>query len=309
MRRLGRLTRNIREILQISKELSSEEVRELADKRFRIALVGSPARTSEVSEQMLEGLSSSEREKSREYLLCSTTVPTEPTDILIDCGGAEDAIVGEHYTWLLPEHGAAVAKRVIANLPGLAVALARRFPIFRESAVEHLVKEASRVNGQIAMISAIPGLVPVAGMFLPPAAVADIVLLTKNQVILLLKIAAALGLSYHTRDRLKEIVPVVAGAMGWRSLARESVGIVPGGVGVLVKGAIAYAGTFVVGRSAYWFWTTGEQLSRRQKEKLYRQMLEEAMRMLTPPAKTASYDTASDPAEDTRTGGQGNATE
>ncbi len=296
VRRRTGLSRHIHEILQISKELSTDEVRELADKRFRIALVGSTMRTHDVAEQLLEGLPLPEREKSREFLMCSSTVPSEPVDILIDCGGAEESLLGEHYTWLLPEHAPMVARRITNDLPGLAVALARRFPIFREPAVEYLIKEASRVNGQIAMLSAIPGVIPVASVFLPPAAVADIVLLTKNQILLLLKIAAALGLSYHTRDRLKEIVPVVAGAMGWRSLAREFVGIVPGGVGVLVKGAIAYAGTYMVGKSAYWFWTTGEHLSRKQKEKLYRQMLEEATRMLTPPA---TQDVSSTAEEDT----------
>lgn len=299
MRRMGRLSRHIREILQISKELSTDEVRELADKPFRIALVGSAIRTHDVSEQLLEGLSPAERGRSRQCLVCSPQLPDEPADIVIDCGGGTKTIIGEHYTWLLPEQGAQVAKQIVTDLPGLAIALARRLPLFREPAVEHLVKEASRVNGQIAMLSAIPGVVPVVSVFLPPAAVADIVLLTKNQILLLLKIAAVLGLSYHTRDRLKEIVPVVASAMGWRSLAREFVGIVPGGVGVLVKGAIAYAGTYVVGRSAYWYWTTGEQLSRKQKEKLYRQMLEEATRMLTPPATTTPRDATSD-AEETR---------
>jgi len=284
MRRRVGLSHNIREILQISKELSTEEVRDLADKRFRIALVGSTMRTHDVAEQLLEGLSLPERETSRAFLVCSPTVPSEPADILIDCGGAEEPVLGEHYTWLLPEDGALVARRIVSDLPGLAVALARRFPMFREPAIEHLIKEASRVNGQIAMLSAIPGVIPVASVFLPPAAVADIVMLTKNQIMLLLKIAAALGMSYHTRDRLKEIVPVVAGAMGWRSLAREFVGMVPGGVGLLVKGAIAYAGTYVVGKGAEWFWRTGRELSRQQKERLYRQMLEEATRVLTPPS-------------------------
>jgi uncharacterized protein (DUF697 family) len=284
MRRRVGLSHNIREILQISKELSTEEVRDLADKRFRIALVGSTMRTHDVAEQLLEGLSLPERETSRAFLVCSPTVPSEPADILIDCGGADEPVLGEHYTWLLPEDGALVARRIVSDLPGLAVALARRFPMFREPAIEHLIKEASRVNGQIAMLSAIPGVIPVASVFLPPAAVADIVMLTKNQIMLLLKIAAALGMSYHTRDRLKEIVPVVAGAMGWRSLAREFVGLVPGGVGLLVKGAIAYAGTYVVGKGAEWFWRTGRELSRQQKERLYRQMLEEATRVLTPPS-------------------------
>lgn len=284
MRRMGRFARHLQEIWQISRELSIEEVREFADKRFRIAIVGSGMRTHDVAEQLLEGLSLPEREKSRECLVCSTRVPDEPVDILIDSGGAEEPVVGEHYSWLLPEHGSVVARRIVEDLPGLAVALARRFPLFREPAVEYLIREASRVNGQIAMLSAIPGVIPAAGMFLPPAAVADIVLLTKNQILLILKIAAALGMNYQPRDRLKEIVPVVAGAMGWRSLAREFVGMVPGGVGVLVKGAIAYAGTYVVGKSAYWFWTTGEQLNQKQRERLYRQMLREAARVLNPPS-------------------------
>jgi uncharacterized protein (DUF697 family) len=240
-------------------------------------------RTHDVQEQLLEGLSLPERERSRAFLLSSTSVPAEQVDIVIDCGGADEPILGTHYSWLLPEHGAQVARRVVQDLPGLAVALARRFPLFRDPAVEYLIREAARVNGQIAMLSAIPSVIPLAGMLLPPAAVADIVLLTKNQILLLLKIAAALGMPYHTRDRLREIVPVVAGAMGWRSLAREFVGIVPGGVGVLVKGAIAYAGTYVVGKGAEWFWRTGRELSRQQKERLYRQMLEEATRVLAPP--------------------------
>jgi uncharacterized protein (DUF697 family) len=283
MSRAGGLARHIREILQISKELSTEEVRELADKPFRIALVGSPMRTHDVQEQLLEGLSLPEREQSRAFLLCASAVPAEQVDILIDCGGADEPVLGAHYSWLLPEQGKLVAQRIVQDLPGLAVALARRFPLFRDPAVEYLIREAARVNGQIAMLSAIPSVIPLAGMLLPPAAVADIVLLTKNQILLLLKIAAALGMPYHTRDRLREIVPVVAGAMGWRSLAREFVGIVPGGVGVLVKGAIAYAGTYVVGKGAEWFWRTGRELSRQQKERLYRQMLEEATRVLAPP--------------------------
>lgn len=296
---MHRLSRNIREILQISRELSTDEVRELADRTFRVVLVGSATRTHDVAEQLLEGLSPVEKDTSRGYLVCSETLPPEPADIVIDCGCGAEPLIGPHYTWLLPEHGEKVVQNVIKDLPGLTVALARRFPLFRGAAIEYLIAEASRVNGQIAMLSAIPGIIPLAAMLLPHAAVADIVLLTKNQIMLLLKIAAALNLPYHLRERLKEIVPVVAGAMGWRSLAREFVGIVPGGVGVLVKGAVAYAGTYVVGKSAYWYWTTGQQLSRRQKEKLYRQMLEEATRVLVPPITRS---TNSSPSEEEDTG-------
>lgn len=285
---MRRITRHLQEIYQISKEISSDEIKQLAEKPFRIALIGSPQRTREVAEQLLEGLSLAEREVSRNYLVLSENVPAEQVDIVISCGGSGESIVGEHYCWLLPEHGERVAQRIVRDLPGLAVALARRFPLFREAAVEHLMRETSRVNAKIAMLSAIPSVFPPAGVLLPSTAVADIVLLTKNQIMLLLKIAAALGLSYQANERLREIVPVVAGAMGWRSLARELVGMAPGGVGVVVKGAIAYAGTYVVGRGAYWFWTRGERLSRQQREQIYRQMIEEAKRMLTAPSEAST---------------------
>ena len=37
-------------------------------------------------------------------------------------------------------------------------------------------------------------------------------------------------------------------AFGWRALARELVGHIPLGGGLIPKGAIAYAGTYVVGK-------------------------------------------------------------
>jgi len=44
-----------------------------------------------------------------------------------------------------------------------------------------------------------------------------------------------------------EIASIVTGAFGWRALARELVGKVPFGVGLIPKGAIAFAGTYVAG--------------------------------------------------------------
>ena len=68
------------------------------------------------------------------------------------------------------------------------------------------------------------------------------------------------------QDRQKaEVASVIAGAFGLRALARELVGKIPFGGGLIPKAAIAYAGTWVVGQSLdrlYGFGTTydrGEQ--------------------------------------------------
>ncbi len=45
-----------------------------------------------------------------------------------------------------------------------------------------------------------------------------------------------------------ELGAIVLGAFGWRSLARELVGKIPLGGGLIPKAAIAYAGSYVVGK-------------------------------------------------------------
>ena len=42
---------------------------------------------------------------------------------------------------------------------------------------------------------------------------------------------------------------IAGGAFGWRALARELVGKIPFGGGLLPKGAIAYAGTYLAGKA------------------------------------------------------------
>jgi hypothetical protein len=41
---------------------------------------------------------------------------------------------------------------------------------------------------------------------------------------------------------------IAGGAFGWRALARELVGHIPLGGGLIPKGAIAYAGTYLAGK-------------------------------------------------------------
>lgn len=93
---------------------------------------------------------------------------------------------------------------------------------------------------------------------------------------MVLRIAAAFGKTPDWKQRLPEVASVFGAAFGWRALARQLVGLVPGGVGVVVKGMIAYAGTLTVGRAVAWFYATGKSPSQAERERLYRQAWEEA---------------------------------
>lgn len=78
--------------------------------------------------------------------------------------------------------------RLLQTVPGLRLALAHRFPALRRPISEDLIRETSKVNAQFALMSSLPALVPVLGMFL--GGMADILVLTKNQAMLVFKLAA-----------------------------------------------------------------------------------------------------------------------
>jgi hypothetical protein len=66
-----------------------------------------------------------------------------------------------------------------------------------------------------------------------------------------------------------EIAAIVAGAFGWRALARELIGKIPLGGGLIPKAAVAFAGTYVVGFGLEKVNRTGRGLSREEKQDAY----------------------------------------
>jgi len=158
---------------------------------------------------------------------------------------------------------------IVMDHPELRLSLARHIPAFRPAVASQLVSEVSWVNAKIAVLSALPGVIPLTDILLPAAAIGDMMLLTKNQVLLLLRLAAAYGLPVDLRARTRELVPIVGGAFGWRAIARELIGLVPGGIGVVVKGAVAYAGTYTVGKAAAIYYSTGQSLPKPRLKRLY----------------------------------------
>jgi uncharacterized protein (DUF697 family) len=101
-------------------------------------------------------------------------------------------------------------------------------------------------------------LIPVLGFFV--GGMADILVLTKNQAMLVFKLAAIHGRNVDDRiGVLKEIMPVIGSAFLWRTAARTAVGLAPAPISALPKAAIAYVGTFLVGQAARYYYEHGDK--------------------------------------------------
>ncbi len=127
-----------------------------------------------------------------------------------------------------------IAEALARSLGEEGTALAARLPLLRKHVVDDLIRSFSRKNGLVGVVVFVPG--------------ADLPILTLNQVRLVLRIAMAYG---HRMDvsRAFELLGVVGAGMGFRTVARELLGVIPI-AGWTVKGAIAYAGTRTIGEAA-----------------------------------------------------------
>ena len=102
------------------------------------------------------------------------------------------------------------------------------------------------------------------------------VAITGIQVMLMLHIEAAYGRDPDVQ-RTWQLLPVIGGGFGWRTLARELVGFVPV-AGIAIKGAIAYAGTIVVGEGVTFFHEHGAHMTKGQASALYERAKDDALR-------------------------------
>jgi hypothetical protein len=113
----------------------------------------------------------------------------------------------------------------------------------------------------------------------------DTAFLTMNQIRMAFLIAAASDREVGYAEQKSEIATVIGSAFGWRALARQLVGKIPFGGGLLGKAAVAYAGTKVLGLSLDRFYRIGYKHTREERDRLYaeafRQGKEVATRILS----------------------------
>lgn len=159
--------------------------------------------------------------------------------------------------------------RATEDRPGMRLALARQLPALRPIVVEGLIDDTSSSNAVYALSTGIAEVTPGLSLAIGPA---DILVLTKNQLMLAFKISLATGRTGSNRQLLSQVVSVIGSGLLLRQIAQELVGMLPV-IGLVPKVAVAYAGTQVIGQTV-WAWAdSGHRLGRSELRQRYRQAL------------------------------------
>jgi hypothetical protein len=171
---------------------------------------------------------------------------------------------------------------ILRQRPDLAVPLALNALPFREEVSRRMVKKVAKENALFALATAIPDIIPFISL---PWAVgefaSDTAFLTANQIRMAFLLAAANDRDVGYREQQAEIATIVLGAFGWRALARELVGKIPWGGGLIPKAAIAYAGTRVAGMSLERYYRLGKAYTRAERRLAYEDALERGRHLVT----------------------------
>ena len=138
-----------------------------------------------------------------------------------------------------------LAAWILENAPAKRIAFAKHFEFMRHPLCTELIQSGAIQNGAIGVVVFVPG--------------ADMPLITLNQARVVLQIALVYGNALD-RDRIKEIAAVIAGAFGFRAIARELTQLVPA-IGFLVKAGVAYSATLAIGYTALDYFAGGGKVA------------------------------------------------
>lgn len=151
-----------------------------------------------------------------------------------------------------------IAAALIDLLPDdRRLAFAHQLPPFRSPMFELTIEESARANATYALTTGLAEVVPVLTI---PLNFGDMVILTKNQLLMSYRLVLASGRDGEPRKLISEILGVLGGGLIFRQIARQLVGLIPI-AGLLPKVAIAYGGTWAIGRAVTLWITEGRNVS------------------------------------------------
>ena len=134
---------------------------------------------------------------------------------------------------------------IIDHDRGKRLAFSLAYPFVRRPLAKDAIQVTAAQNAGIGVLVFIPG--------------ADMPAMTLNQIKMVLQIAAAYGEPLD-KDRIKEIIPTIAGALLCRGIARKIVSFVPA-IGFIVKGGMGYLGTVAIGEAALTYFEQGGNIA------------------------------------------------
>ena len=259
------------EVKHAIRNLRPDEVRRTADADLAVGLVATSAAAYQVMEDFLAPPElSPERRAQALALLHRAGDPGIPKRF--------DLVLYEH---LLPRAENAFTfysmdpqrsvREILAARSEIGLALARQFQPFRRPVINEIMYSISKENALFALATALPNIIP--SLVELPWAIgefaSDTAFLTMNQIRMAFMIAAASDNPVGYREQKAELASIVTGAFGFRAVARELVGKIPLGGGLIPKGAVAFAGTYVVGLSLERYHRIGYGLTREERRLEY----------------------------------------
>ena len=150
------------------------------------------------------------------------------------------------------------------------LALARQLIPLRRPLFERLITETAAANASFALTTGLAEVVPI---LTAPLNLGDIVILTKNQLLLGYRIVLAAGRTGEPRALIAEIAGVLGSGFLFRQAARQLVGLIPV-AGIVPKVAIAYSGTWAIGRAIVLWVTEGREVTAGSVQRMTREGLD-----------------------------------
>jgi hypothetical protein len=250
--------------------LNSKQVREMSERPVRVAMHAASQETYQRMENFfLRDLSPARRRQSAVLLTRAPLVPGAPA---VDIQVYDEGVIAPQGALVFrPDHSQLFVAKTLATHPDWGVALAKSFLPFRRPFIERTISRIARENMLFSLTTALPDVIPT--VIELPWAIAefasDTAFLTMNQVRMAFLIAGASDREVGYMEQKSEIAMVIGSAFGWRALARQLVGKIPFGGGLIAKAAVAYAGTKVLGLSLDHYYSIGFTYTREERDRLY----------------------------------------
>jgi hypothetical protein len=273
-------TRLLRQIRTAIEQLNPHDVRQTAERPMSVVLHAYDSSSYADMEDFFcpANLSHKKRFEVSEYLFREgdASVPAEADLHVIDrqlalqVGG--DGLDLPPGTFVFdPRHPRPFIENVLAAKQDLGLPLSRAFPPFRGIVSQRTIHQISKENAVFALATALPDIAPgiLSVPWAIPEAMSDTAVLTVNQIRMAFLLAASSDRPVGYREQKMEVAGIIAGAFGWRALARNLVGKIPFGGGLVPKAAIAYAATYVEGRSLERLYARGYGLTRKERSLEY----------------------------------------
>jgi len=266
------MSKNIfQSVKQAIGSLDPQEIRDQADKPIRIGLHAGSDSAYRQMESFFIPENLSDEKRADLQLMVRRAMDSHRYDIDIYSHELSAPRDGFYFSPQNPDH---TVREILQQRTDLALPLARYLYPFRKPVVDRIISKVSRENALFALATAVPDIVPFLSL---PWAVgefaSDTAFITANQFRMAFYIAGASDRPVGYREQKSEIAMILVGAFGWRALARELVGKIPLGGGLLPKAAIAYAGTRVVGMSMERYYRIGYGYTRQERREVYEKAL------------------------------------